>query len=52
MLAESWDISKDGKVYTFHLRKGVTFHDGEPFNAKAVKKNIEAVQNCIYFSIL
>ncbi|ASB89517.1 MULTISPECIES: staphylopine-dependent metal ABC transporter substrate-binding lipoprotein [Bacillus] len=45
LLAESWDISKDGKVYTFHLRKGVTFHDGEPFNAKAVKKNIEAVQN-------
>lgn len=45
LLAESWDISKDGKVYTFHLRKDVTFHDGEPFNAEAVKKNIEAVQN-------
>lgn len=45
LLAESWEISKDGKVYTFHLRKNVTFHDGEPFNAEAVKKNIEAVQS-------
>lgn len=44
LLAESWEISDDGKVYTFHLRQGVTFHDGEPFNAEAVKKNIEAVQ--------
>lgn len=45
LLAESWDISDDGKVYTFHLRQGVTFHDGEPFNAEAVKKNIDAVQS-------
>ncbi|MGR3763051.1 staphylopine-dependent metal ABC transporter substrate-binding lipoprotein [Rossellomorea sp. NS-SX7] len=45
LLAESWELSEDGKVYTFHLRKGVTFHDGEPFNAEAVKKNIEAVQH-------
>ncbi|MFS0838933.1 staphylopine-dependent metal ABC transporter substrate-binding lipoprotein [Paenibacillus sp. 1P03SA] len=44
LLAESWEISEDGKTYTFHLRKNVTFHDGEPFNAEAVKKNIEAVQ--------
>ncbi len=44
LLAESWDISKDGKTYTFHLRKGVKFHDGEPFNAEAVRQNIEAVQ--------
>jgi nickel ABC transporter, nickel/metallophore periplasmic binding protein len=45
LLAESWEISEDGKVYTFHLRKNVTFHDGAPFNAEAVKKNIDAVQN-------
>lgn len=44
LLAESWDISDDGKMYTFHLRKGVSFHDGAPFNAEAVKQNIEAVQ--------
>ncbi len=42
-LAESWDISKDGLVYTFHLRKGVTFTDGAPFNADAVKLNVDAV---------
>ena len=35
-LAKSWDISKDGKTYTFHLREGVNFHDGTPFNADAV----------------
>ncbi|MEW9698645.1 nickel ABC transporter substrate-binding protein [Paenibacillus sp. SI8] len=44
LLAESWKVSDDGKVYTFHLRKDVKFQDGEPFNAEAVKKNIEAVQ--------
>ncbi|WP_141432129.1 nickel ABC transporter substrate-binding protein [Bacillus sp. 03113] len=42
-LAESWDISPDGLVYTFHLRKGVSFTDGAPFNAEAVKLNIDAV---------
>lgn len=40
-LATSWDISKDGLVYTFHLRQGVKFQDGTDFNADAVKYNIE-----------
>lgn len=43
-LAESWDVSDDGTVYTFHLRNDVAFTDGEPFNAEAVKANIDAVQ--------
>ncbi|MBD7969553.1 nickel ABC transporter, nickel/metallophore periplasmic binding protein [Paenibacillus sp. Sa2BVA9] len=42
-LAESWDISEDGLEYTFHLRQGVTFTDGEPFNAEAVKLNMDAI---------
>ncbi|MFB5283054.1 nickel ABC transporter substrate-binding protein [Peribacillus sp. Hz7] len=42
-LAESWDISKDGKEYVFHLRKDVQFSDGSPFNAEIVKKNFDTV---------
>jgi len=36
-LATSWTVSPDGKTYTFKLRRGVTFTDGAPFNAQAVK---------------
>lgn len=36
-LAERWEPSADGTVYTFELREGVNFHDGTPFNAEAVK---------------
>ncbi|WP_395688315.1 ABC transporter substrate-binding protein [Caenimonas koreensis] len=37
LLAESWEVSPDLKTYTFRLRKGVKFQNGEPFNAQAVK---------------
>jgi peptide/nickel transport system substrate-binding protein len=40
-LATSWEITEDGKVITFKLRDGVIFHDGEKFDAAAVKFNIE-----------
>jgi peptide/nickel transport system substrate-binding protein len=40
-LAESWDISDDGLVYTFHLHDGVTFHDGTTFNAEDVKFSLD-----------
>lgn len=43
-LAESWDISPDGKTYTFHLRRDVVFSDGTPFNADAVVKNFQALR--------
>lgn len=36
-LAEKWTISEDGKTITFFLRDGVTFHDGTPLNAEAVR---------------
>ena len=37
MLADSWDISPDGKTYTFHLRHGVLFHNGAPVTSAEVK---------------
>lgn len=40
-LAESWEIAPDGLTATFKLRQGVTFHDGEPFNAAAMKKSFD-----------
>src|SRR5439155_7898783 len=35
-LAEKWSISSDGRTYTFNLRKGVKWHDGQPFVAADV----------------
>jgi peptide/nickel transport system substrate-binding protein len=40
-LAESWEVSPDGLTYTFHLRSGVKFQDGTPFNAQAVKTSFQ-----------
>ncbi|WP_342552637.1 ABC transporter substrate-binding protein [Paenibacillus sp. FSL R7-0652] len=42
-LAKEWSVSKDGKSYTFKLREDVKFHDGTPFNAEAVKYNLDRV---------
>ncbi|OLB96170.1 MAG: hypothetical protein AUH30_13395 [Candidatus Rokubacteria bacterium 13_1_40CM_68_15] len=40
-LVESWEQSKDGRTWSLHLRKGVKFTDGTPFNADAVRFNLE-----------
>ena len=40
-LAESYSFNEDGTVMTLTLRQGITFHDGTPFNAEAVKKNLD-----------
>ena len=42
-LAESWDISEDGKTYTFHIRDSVKFSDGEVCDANAIKANFDAI---------
>jgi glutathione transport system substrate-binding protein len=44
-LAESYEASEDAKEFTFHLRKGVTFQDGTPFNAEAVKFSFDRAGN-------
>ena len=43
-LAESWEVAKDGKSYTFKLRRGVKFHDGTAFDAAAVKFTFDRIQ--------
>ncbi|MBT9159733.1 MAG: ABC transporter substrate-binding protein [Dehalococcoidia bacterium] len=44
-LAKSWNVSEDGLTWTLYLREGVYFHDGTPFNADAVKVNIERIED-------
>lgn len=39
-LAESWDVAQDGLSITFHLRKGVKWHDGHPFTARDVRYSV------------
>jgi peptide/nickel transport system substrate-binding protein len=43
-LAEKWEVSADGKTYTFHLRRNVKFHDGTPFDAAAMKFTLDRIQ--------
>jgi peptide/nickel transport system substrate-binding protein len=42
-MATSWDINDEGRTYTFHLHKGILFHDGTPADAAAIKWNFEYV---------
>lgn len=44
-LAEEWDISKDLKTYTFRLRKGAEYHNGETVDAESIKWNIERIKD-------
>ncbi|MFP4644778.1 MAG: ABC transporter substrate-binding protein, partial [Spirochaetales bacterium] len=41
MLATDWESNDDGTVWTFDIREGVEFHDGEPLNAEAIKTNLD-----------
>ena len=45
LLATSWEANADATQWTFHLRQGVSFHDGTPFNADAVKFNFDRWNN-------
>lgn len=44
-LAESWKMDDSGKTITFKLRKGVKWHDGQPFTARDVKFTFDAIRN-------
>jgi peptide/nickel transport system substrate-binding protein len=44
-LAERWEVSADQRVYTFHLRRGVKWHDGVPFTAADVAFTLTAIQH-------
>jgi len=45
VLAEDWRVSSDPRVWTFRLRRGVRFQDGTPFNAEAVKANLDRMRD-------
>ncbi|MBI2906521.1 MAG: ABC transporter substrate-binding protein [Chloroflexi bacterium] len=43
-LAQRWEVSQDGKVYTFHLQKGVKWHDGQQLTAEDVKFSLDRIR--------
>ncbi|PKU25776.1 ABC transporter substrate-binding protein [Telmatospirillum siberiense] len=47
-LATSWDLARDGKTVTFHLRHGVKWHDGKPFTSADVKWSLENIWKTIH----
>ena len=55
-LAESWEISSDAKNFTFHIREGVKWHDGEPLNASDIEFTLEyykaAPEDALSWSLL
>jgi len=51
-LASAWTISLDGRVYRFELRRDVTFHDGTPFTAEAVKLTFDRIADPVTRSLL
>ncbi len=44
-LAKSWEVNEDNTEFIFHLREDVTFHDGTPFNAEAVKYTFDSISD-------
>ena len=50
MLADSWEIDKEGKRYTFHLKKGVQFHNGKELDSEDVKWNWLRIKDPIHVS--
>ena len=50
-LADSWTTSSDGRVWTFHLRPGVTFHDGSPLDAQSVVRNFARARTFARFDL-
>lgn len=52
LLATSWTVSEDGKTVVLNLRKGVKFHDGTPFDAAAVKANLDRFKRATFAFLL
>lgn len=48
LLAKGYHVSEDGLVWDLYLNEGITFHDGTPFNAEAVKYSLERMRGAVY----